>query len=49
MHVRAVFLGFDCTESLPARLAKPASGYRLAHSQDVPKAAARRMKRLWQA
>jgi hypothetical protein len=36
------------TESLSARLAKVASGYRMNHLQDVPKAAARRMNRLWQ-
>ena len=37
------------TESLSARLAKPAFGYRLAYSRDVQKGAARRTKRLWQA
>src|ERR1700722_16156323 len=52
MHVRADFLGCGCTNGKPcgtARLAKLASDYRLAHSQDLPKAAARRTKRLWQA
>jgi len=28
MYVLAVFLGFDCTESLPARLSKLAFGYK---------------------
>jgi len=49
MYVRAVILGFDCTESLPARSSKPAFGYRVTYSPEVQKSPARRKYLLCQA
>jgi hypothetical protein len=47
MYVRAVFFGFACTESLPARLAKLAFGYRVPYSPELQKGAARGKYLLW--